>query len=153
MYDIINRLRGRYPVGPILEDGEPEFGWRDFSANSTPLEQEAADIIEDLLEKLTIARGEALSEAANIGYVTCVKTRHGKLGDSVANNILGIRHATYLEVVNNLVDSVRDEAFGEAAMLCYQRASEYAAHLDADRAYVTEGMGDTIKEQIGRRKP
>ncbi|MGO3714167.1 hypothetical protein [Alcaligenes aquatilis] len=29
--DITHRLRCRYPLGPIQANGEPEFGWRDFS--------------------------------------------------------------------------------------------------------------------------
>lgn len=29
--DIAHRLRCKYPMGPIQENGEPEFGWRDFS--------------------------------------------------------------------------------------------------------------------------
>lgn len=29
--DISDRLRCRYPMGPIMPNGEPEFGWRDFS--------------------------------------------------------------------------------------------------------------------------
>lgn len=28
--DLINRLRGRYAVGPIMANGEPEFGYRQF---------------------------------------------------------------------------------------------------------------------------
>lgn len=30
MSDLKYRLRCRYPIGP-MKDGEPEFGWRDFS--------------------------------------------------------------------------------------------------------------------------
>lgn len=29
--DITDRLRGRYPVGPKLPNGEPEFGWREHA--------------------------------------------------------------------------------------------------------------------------
>ena len=27
--DIVDRLRGRYPIGPKLANGQPEFGWKD----------------------------------------------------------------------------------------------------------------------------
>ena len=51
--DITSRLRCKYPVGVIGEDGEPEFGWRDFSGPApeglvlpTPLMLEAANCID-----------------------------------------------------------------------------------------------------------
>jgi len=47
MSDIVKRLRGQYPVGPIGEDGEPEFGWRKFEG-LPPIQSEAADEIERL---------------------------------------------------------------------------------------------------------
>jgi len=28
--DIVKRLRGQYPVGPMLSNGEPEFGYREY---------------------------------------------------------------------------------------------------------------------------
>lgn len=31
MDDLTHRLRCKYPMGPIQANGEPEFGWRDFS--------------------------------------------------------------------------------------------------------------------------
>ena len=50
--NITDRLRCRYALGPILADGEPEFGWRDFSGPAiegmvlpTPLMLEAAEAI------------------------------------------------------------------------------------------------------------
>ncbi len=46
MDDIVDRLNGRYSIGPHLPNGEPEFGWRQFQA--TPINKEAADIIERL---------------------------------------------------------------------------------------------------------
>ncbi len=44
--DVVQRLRGRYPVGPHLPNGDPEFGWRQFQA--TPINLEAALVIEEL---------------------------------------------------------------------------------------------------------
>lgn len=58
MSDLTNRLRCRYPQGPILENGEPEFGWRDMSGPiqgvrlPTPLMLEAAKHIEELERQL-----------------------------------------------------------------------------------------------------
>jgi len=56
MSDIPNRLRCKYPIGPIV-NGEPEFGWTDFSGTASkdmilpsPIMLEAADRIE-MLEK------------------------------------------------------------------------------------------------------
>jgi len=44
--DLVDRLRGNYPMGPIMENGEPEFGWRKFE--HSPICTEAADEIERL---------------------------------------------------------------------------------------------------------
>lgn len=44
--DLILRLRGRYATGPTLENGEPEFGWREFP--TPPIQHEAAAEIERL---------------------------------------------------------------------------------------------------------
>lgn len=41
-----DRLRGKYAVGPILESGEPEFGWREFK--TPPVQHEAAEHIDRL---------------------------------------------------------------------------------------------------------
>lgn len=43
---LVNRLRGRYAVGPTLANGEPEFGWRQFEV--PPIQEEAAGVIEAL---------------------------------------------------------------------------------------------------------
>lgn len=45
--NLIERLRGKYPVGPILENGEPEYGYRHFD-NLPPISAEAADELERL---------------------------------------------------------------------------------------------------------
>lgn len=50
---LLRRLRGRYPVGPIGADGEPEFGWRRFPEGAIPrICLEAADAIEKLMAGL-----------------------------------------------------------------------------------------------------
>lgn len=43
---LVDRLRGKYANGPTLENGEPEFGWRQFE--TPPIQHEAADEIEQL---------------------------------------------------------------------------------------------------------
>jgi hypothetical protein len=50
--DIVDRLRGRYAMGPHLPNGNPEFGWRQFDA--TPINLEAADYIEMLRARLEL---------------------------------------------------------------------------------------------------
>lgn len=64
--DIVNRLRGKYPVGPIV-NGEPEFGWRKFDG-LPPIQAEAADEIE-LLRALVGEMREALSQISSTVYV------------------------------------------------------------------------------------
>lgn len=44
--DIVDRLRGRYSMGPHLPNGKPEFGFRQFEA--PPIQHEAAAEIERL---------------------------------------------------------------------------------------------------------
>lgn len=55
MSEISNSLRCKYPIGRIMENGYPEFGWRDFSGEitltlPTPIMLSAADHI-DAIEK------------------------------------------------------------------------------------------------------
>lgn len=45
---LLDRLRGKYAIGPMLPNGEPEFGWREFP--TTPIQLEAAAEIERLLK-------------------------------------------------------------------------------------------------------
>ena len=47
--DLVDRLRGKYPCGPRLPGGEPEFGYRQFPAGMLPpIHAEAAAEIERL---------------------------------------------------------------------------------------------------------
>jgi hypothetical protein len=41
---LTDRLRGRYACGPIMPNGEPEFGWREFE--TPPIQKEAASAID-----------------------------------------------------------------------------------------------------------
>jgi hypothetical protein len=47
---LVDRLRGKYAMGPHLPNGNPEFGWRQFQA--PPIQHEAAARIEELEAKL-----------------------------------------------------------------------------------------------------
>lgn len=44
---LVDRLQGRYPVGPTLH-GVPEFGWRTFDTFVPPIQREAAARIQEL---------------------------------------------------------------------------------------------------------
>lgn len=52
---LLDRLRGRYACGPTMENGEPEFGWREHE--TPPIQHEAAETI----ERLTRERDEQRS--------------------------------------------------------------------------------------------
>ena len=54
---LTDRLRGRYAIGPTMDNGEPEFGWREFTA--PPIQHEAADE----LARLSSAHSEAVEDA------------------------------------------------------------------------------------------
>lgn len=56
---LIDRLRGKYAMGPTMENGEPEFGWRQFE--TVPIQLEAANRIEEL-----VANNDLLNEDLRI---------------------------------------------------------------------------------------
>lgn len=68
--DIVDRLRGRYPCGPRLPNGEPEFGWREFDPDAlahllkkpSAIMSEAADEIERLRKENADLRSVVLDE-------------------------------------------------------------------------------------------
>lgn len=75
MDDLIHRLRCKYPLGPIQANGEPEFGWRDFSGPAvegmvlpTAIMLEAANRIDQ--QQRTLANIEAFvaCDASAISY-------------------------------------------------------------------------------------
>jgi hypothetical protein len=51
---LVDRLRGKYAHGPTMENGEPEFGWREFK--TPPIQHEAAAEIERLRAELKLAQ-------------------------------------------------------------------------------------------------
>jgi hypothetical protein len=50
---LVDRLRGKYAIGPHLPNGNPEFGWRQFQA--PPIQHDAAARIEELETACRIA--------------------------------------------------------------------------------------------------
>lgn len=74
MDDLTHRLRCKYPIGPIQANGEPEFGWRDFSGPAegvvlpTAIMLEAANQIDH--QQRTLANIEAFvaCDASAISY-------------------------------------------------------------------------------------
>jgi hypothetical protein len=50
--NLVDRLRGKYPVGPTVGDCEPEFGYRYFEG-LPPINAEAADEIERLAAEVS----------------------------------------------------------------------------------------------------
>jgi hypothetical protein len=50
---LVDRLRGRYAVGPTMPNGEPEFGWRQHEV--PPIQKEAAAVIERLHKLYALA--------------------------------------------------------------------------------------------------
>lgn len=53
---LVDRLRGKYACGPVMPNGEPEFGWREFE--TPPIQHSAADLIEALIKTLKIFLGD-----------------------------------------------------------------------------------------------
>ncbi len=47
---LTDRLRGKYATGPLMPNGEPEFGWREFQ--TAPIQHQAADEIDRLRYRL-----------------------------------------------------------------------------------------------------
>ncbi|WBM39661.1 hypothetical protein [Alcaligenes faecalis] len=76
MNDLTHRLRCKYPLGPIQANGEPEFGWRDFSGPAegvvlpTAIMLEAAERIDQ--HTATLAKIEAFvaCDASAISYLS-----------------------------------------------------------------------------------
>ncbi len=65
---LISRLRGRYPVGPIMDNGLPEFGYRDMCGPASiiippAIDLEAAKHIEQLEAKLADIRAININDA------------------------------------------------------------------------------------------
>lgn len=54
--NLLDRLRGRYAMGPALPNGEPEFGWREFP--TPPIQKEAAQVIERMSSVLRAIAGD-----------------------------------------------------------------------------------------------
>lgn len=70
---LIDRLQGRYAVGPTLPNGEPEFGWREFEV--PPIQKEAAATISRL--KAEVERLEINREVVTLDMVAIIEERDG----------------------------------------------------------------------------
>lgn len=76
MDDLTHRLRCKYPLGPIQANGEPEFGWRDFSGPAegvvlpTALMLEAAGRIDQQQTTLANIKAFVACDASAISYVS-----------------------------------------------------------------------------------
>lgn len=76
MNDITHRLRCKYPLGPIQANGEPEFGWRDFSGPAegvvlpTAIMLEAAERIERQQKALANIEAFVACDASAISYLS-----------------------------------------------------------------------------------
>lgn len=82
---LIDRLRGKYAVGPHLPNGNPEFGWRQFQA--PPIQHEAADKIEALEAEITRFRTE-LETARKYATRLCECLHEQHYWDNAGWNVL-----------------------------------------------------------------
>jgi hypothetical protein len=73
---LVDRLRGKYACGPLLPNGEPEFGWRQHDA--PPIQIEAATEIEQLRAERDAADQVALTAKR---YVEAMKARFDEAMD------------------------------------------------------------------------
>lgn len=76
MDDLTHRLRCKYPLGPIQANGEPEFGWRDFSGPAegvvlpTAIMLEAANRIDQHQRTLANIEAFVACDASAISYLS-----------------------------------------------------------------------------------
>lgn len=86
---LIERLRGKYPIGPIQEDGEPEFAYRVFDG-LPPIHAEAADELERLternkkLERVCEAAKKYIQARDDIERFALICYRQTKLREAIA---------------------------------------------------------------------
>lgn len=74
---LINRLRGKYSMGPHLPNGDPEFGWRQFQA--TPINLEAANALEAQRHKIAALKKLDSEAVEHVEMVIAMRT--GFTGD------------------------------------------------------------------------
>jgi len=63
---LVDRLRGRYACGPIMPNGEPEFGWREFE--TPPIQKEAASALEAKDAEIARLRNALSGSAAIVNH-------------------------------------------------------------------------------------
>lgn len=85
MDDLTHRLRCKYPMGPIQPNGEPEFGWRDFSGPAegvvlpTAIMLEAAGRIDQQQRTLANIKAFVTCDASAISYLSLGEYRSALL--------------------------------------------------------------------------
>ncbi len=60
---LTDRLRGKYACGPIMPNGEPEFGWRQFE--TPPVQHEAATALEAQAKEIEVLK-QSLDDVVNV---------------------------------------------------------------------------------------
>ena len=148
--DLLNRLMCKYPIGPILENGMPEFGFRDFSGRmevdlpTTPM-IEAAETIKSLRARLQSAESKLADMENNkpVGYIHEIDLEHlqetgkGKIyRDSILDSI-----AVYADPAppqsHIPEDKKVDIRFIEDCLMSYRSS-----------VYEHKGLRDKIQEQL-----
>lgn len=120
---LLKRLRGQYPIGPELPNGEPEFGWRQLPA--TPIMIEAAEEIEALL-----ARVEELEAQAK---------RLGALPESDKRQLADFKAFLGLPEANlKTMEALRQER--DAALARIAEMDRYKARLEHELALIARDV-------------
>lgn len=103
--DIVNRLLCRYPVGPTLPTGEPEFGWRNMGGKMEvtlpiPIMREAAEEIQRLRAELKNKQSDAELER----YHGKTAERYEELRDLIDGGSESMTHDDALRLLKEWSD-------------------------------------------------
>jgi hypothetical protein len=79
---LTDRLRGRYAIGPLQPNGEPEFGWRQYE--TPPVQHEAADRIAALETERDLAREAVVRKCRQ--YDADMQTMQASLNREIHRN-------------------------------------------------------------------
>jgi len=82
---LTDRLRGRYAIGPLQLDGEPEFGWRQYE--TPPIQHKAADCIEQLEARLDRAVTRGLEQVEQIATLEAALREIADLAEECSDDI------------------------------------------------------------------
>lgn len=95
---LVDRLRGKYAVGPTMQNGEPEFGWQQHE--TPPIQYEAADLIER--QALEIARLVAKADEVGDTVVGLLLERESLFAERAS---LTAERAELIEALREMVDT------------------------------------------------